>query len=550
MAAQITKLLVENYKSVGDRIELCFPAGKPLVLVGENNAGKSNVAKALGLVLGTFWPGAYEPDDNDFHGRVRDNPIKIRVEFSPTQKFGRFTSIDWRFEEGGDPPISFLGSPGSHFVRNEDRDTCACIVIEAERRLGYQLSYTSKWTYLSKLMHKFHDVMLAHADVKDELEKLFASTKEKFLQIPEFADFLRELRDQFDEMAGSMTYRLQVDFEAYNPVNFFHALRLQAAEGSEPRTLEEMGTGEQQILAMAFAYAYAKAFHGGIVLVLEEPEAHLHPLAQAWLGKRLNDMAAAGLQVLLTTHSASFVDVANLEGLVLVRKVCGQTRTVQLTAGDLVKVCEELGVASGKSTPTNILPFYKANATKEILEGFFTKVIVLVEGPTEALALPIYFERCGLNAEKEGIAIVPVQGKGNLAKWRRLFYAYGIPTYLIFDNDTDDDSKGVKRRDALISVGINESQTDEYIGASDWLVESEFCVFGKNFEVTLRKTFDTYTALEVEASSAGIDSKPFAARYVASRLQHNPQHAGWAQFEKVAGLLKEKAQHAASGSGN
>jgi len=178
-------------------------------------------------------------------------------------------------------------------------------------------------------MHRFHRTLLGHEKTKSDLEGIFKAVKAKFHEIPEFSQFVQGLKDQLGDMVGTMTHRLDVDFEAYNPVNFFHALRLQALEGKEPRTLEEMGTGEQQILAMAFAYAYARAFHGGILLVVEEPEAHLHPLAQEWLAKRMSAMTQGGLQVVITTHSPAFVDVTKLEGLVRVEKIDGATSVVQ-----------------------------------------------------------------------------------------------------------------------------------------------------------------------------------------------------------------------------
>jgi putative ATP-dependent endonuclease of the OLD family len=58
------------------------------------------------------------------------------------------------------------------------------------------------------------------------------------------------------------------------------------------------------VLALVFAHAYARAFYGGIVLVIEEPEAHFHPLAQEWLGRKIRDMTRDGLQIILTTHSS------------------------------------------------------------------------------------------------------------------------------------------------------------------------------------------------------------------------------------------------------
>src|SRR5207247_6248288 len=124
----------------------------------------------------------------------------------------------------------------------------------------YHLSYSSKWTYLSRLMHRFHKALQNQAQIRTDLEDLFRKTKDKFSEIPEFAAFKKALQDQLADLVGSMTHRLEVDFEAYNPANFFHALDLQALEGDEPRALDEMGTGEKQVLAMAFSYAYATAF--------------------------------------------------------------------------------------------------------------------------------------------------------------------------------------------------------------------------------------------------------------------------------------------------
>jgi len=322
--ARIKKISIEGYRSIRELIGIEFPPGKPVVLVGENNAGKSNIVKALQLVLGPFWPGSHEPEDHEFFGRNRSHPIEITIDFDPKDLLGnRYQRVVWRYDPSAREPIYFrgfdsFGNDGP--VRNEDRDTCMCVVVEADRNLAYHLSYSSKRTLLSRLMHRFHRELRRHETVRTDLEGLFEQIKAKFHEVPAFKEFVKSLQQELGDLISTMQHQLQVDFEAYNPVNFFHALRLQAAESGEPRTLEEMGTGEQQVLALAFAYAYAKAFHGGLILVIEEPEAHLHPLAQQWLAKRLKSRCEEGLQVLITTHSPAFVSVEGLEGLVLVYK--------------------------------------------------------------------------------------------------------------------------------------------------------------------------------------------------------------------------------------
>jgi len=289
---------------------------------------------------------------------------------------------------------------------------------------------------------------------------------------------------------------------------------------------------------LAFAYAYAKAFHGGIVLVIEEPEAHLHPLAQRWLARRLRSRCEEGLQIVITTHSPAFLAIEDLEGFVLVYKKDGATRVRQLKCRELVQKCVEMGVPQNRVTEDNILPFYAANATSDILSGFFARAVVLVEGQTEQLALPILLAKRGLDVEREGIAILGVGGKGNLAKWYRLFTAYGVPCYIIFDNDARNDDSGTKRKDALKAVGITDDDAEELIRSDEWVVAEKYAIFGKDFEEAMRAHFGEYSALENEAEEQGTSSKPFKARWAAQRLDAESDDPGWAKIEEMVGYLK------------
>lgn len=537
--ARIIEVEVTNYRSVEGPVVLRFPERCPIVLIGENNVGKSNYLRALNLVLGGFWPGNHDPEDNEFYNRERERNIQIVVRFDEDDPLGRYADVTWGYDAQAREPY-YLGFRDHHgngrgYVKTEDREQCTCVLLEAERELRYQLSYTSKYTLLSKLMHKFHHALMEEANVKQDLEGLFESVKQKFQEIPEFRTFVDQLRLQLGDFIGSMTHRLQVDFEAYNPVNFFHALRLHADENGTPRAIDEMGTGEQQILALSFAYAYARAFHGGIVLALEEPEAHLHPLAQAWLAKKLFEMCEGGLQIIITTHSPHFIDLLHLEGLVLLRKIGGATTAVQLTRQALVEHCLNLGSDPNRTTVDRILPFYHDNATPSVLEGLFARAVVLVEGATEQLALPVLLGRLGFDTDAHGIAVIDVGGKGNLAKWRRLFTAYGIPTYVIFDNDASEDGEGNRREDALRSVGVPDGDHAAILQAQEWVVEDTYAVFGVDFETTFRGMIPGYEDLEAEARENGIVGKPLIARWVAERI--SIPAAGAAGRDKLEQLL-------------
>ena len=539
---RVRNLRVQYYRSIRDQIAIRFPERAPLVLMGENNSGKSNLVSALELVLGERWPGTHEPEDHEYYDRDDGySPIEISVEVEEIEhidNYGRILDVThfiWRYPNDDHSPFLMLTKNGgsSPYVSNETRHKCLCIVVGADRRLAYQLSYSSKYTFLSRLMKQFHNALMKDQNRVDALRTKFGEIKAQFQEVEPFAAFSKELQAQVSELSGNFEYRLGVDFSAYDPSNFFHALRVHPQQGSETRTFEELGTGQEQILALSFAYAYARAFHGetgGLILVIEEPEAHLHPLAQRWVGQKIHELSKQGVQVIVTTHSPAFVNILNLEGLALIRKESGATKVIQTTPKQLAEYCEEHG-ASRVSEDT-VLPFYAAAATEEILTGLFARKTVLVEGPTEALSLPELLKQVGLDVTREGIAIIPVHGVGNLAKWWRFFTSYGIPTYVIFDNDSGEDNNKARRRDLLNTLSIPSDDHERIMETKEWIVNQHFMVFGGDYEKIMRQYFEEYYVdLEQEALNqfgfTSGQSKHLVARYVAERLPHNQPHAGW-----------------------
>ncbi len=546
---RLESLTIRGYRSIRDELSIRFPDGAPLVLVGENNAGKSNIARALDLILGEWYPGTREPDDHEFWDRnsgAGEIEIATRVDRISTQdKRGNPVEIEgfrWTYNPramGEKCTFRALTRSGESYVSNEMRDQCVCVVVSADRRLSYQLSYASKSTLLSKLMRKFHAHLTQDQNRVDRLKQKFEELKAIFAEVAEFTGFQSELLQQFGQMFAGMSYGLQVDFSAYDPRNFFHSLRVLPTEGKKLRTFEELGTGQEQLLALAFAHAYAKAFHGGIILAIEEPEAHLHPLAQQWLARRIRKMAKDGLQIVLTTHSPAFVNLLTLEGVALVRKDAGATTVKQLKAEDLANYCLQHGADAKRTTSGTVLPFYASHATQEVTSGLFAKKVVLVEGQTEALTMPIYLARAGLDVTKEGIAIIPVMGKGNLGKWWRFFTAYEIPAYVTFDNDTkEEDKNGARRGDALGALGVAANDVTRILTTKDWEITDTYCVFGQDFETCMRSSFPDYQQLETDAAATIGESKPLIARHVAIRLSYDVSIEGWKKFKAFADTLR------------
>lgn len=549
---RLKRLTIRGYRSVDAYQHVYFPDAKPLVLVGENNAGKSNVIKALDLLFGERWPNTHQPEDHEFFGRQPDG-AQIRIMAALDGVTCGYCSGAtpatvnwhvWEYPPSEDTGRSYYQQADCGHTYIKDRDSLTCMAIGVNRDLAYQLSYSSKWTTLSKLMRRFHDRLVADEERVDRLKEIYSSLVSTFKEVDQFQIFNDELAKSFQDFGGNLRYGLGVDFSAYDPSNYFRSLRVFPHVDGMARTYEELGTGQEQVLAMAFAYAYAKAFDtsDGLILAIEEPEAHLHPLAQQWLAEKLRQLAAEGVQVVVTTHSPYFLDVASPESTVLVRKDAAGEATIvyQFQPEELVSTLVELGAPSEYTQAETVGAAYEATATYDSLAGFFGRGCVVVEGPTELLALPELLRRVGLNLLELGVAIVPTYGLSQMPKWIRLFRAYDIPVYAVFDTDSHDSRSREKSRQhgeaVLAALGVGPHPE---ISSGQLTVLDRHACFDGNYELAMRAMFgDEYAQLDAEAGRVVGSSKQMRARYCARNLTGPDGRVGWARVRALADAIR------------
>jgi predicted ATP-dependent endonuclease of OLD family len=265
---------VKCYRSI-ENIKIKFPTGKPVILFGPNNVGKSNLLKAMDIMLGEKFPTYTEFEDSDYFQRDKYNNGEI---------------------------------------------------------------------------------------------KMMAT---------------------FDE-----PYHIKSSYNSTEEYKYFYFSSNRATKKGNEHIFHDGNNNQLYIKGETF------------ILGIEEPESHLHPLAQRWLSKNIKKMCSEGLQVIITTHSPEFFDIEGLEGFVKVYKGDGVTKIVQNDVKKLSEKCIELGSDSSKTNGDSILKFYKSNTFYDQLKGFFARRILLVEGATEVFALPVYFERAGYDLIKNGTEII------------------------------------------------------------------------------------------------------------------------------------------------
>jgi len=547
--ARIDSITIENYRSISDiPVVINFPMNMPVVLIGENNAGKSNIIRAIDLLFGESHPKYKDLEDYDFNQRDR-NKVKVIIKAEVSGFYNRlgrnqeFECKGFRFtaEKGKTNDYCALQNNGDYnqYIASEIRNELCAIFVSSEHNLSYQLSYSSKFTLLSKLTKAFHEKLSADNERINKLKELFHNIVSTFYEVEEFKEFRDNMASISGQIISNMTHGLNLDFSAYDPSNYFKTLKIHPTEAGEIRSFEELGTGQQQILALSFAQAYANSFKGdSLILVLDEPEAHLHPLAQKWLAKTIFKMSQDGIQIVITTHSPYFVNLELFEGIYLVKKTTDGTYVCNGNRTQLNNHCIKSGANPNKTKPETIIPFYSGCITDNISKVFFANKVILVEGPTEELSLPIFLDKVGLDTLKEGIDIISVGGKGNLAKWWRFFTFYKIPVFICFDNDSKEDTSGLKRKDALKTIGIEDSEILQVLNSDSWNISAKYCVFGQDFEATMRASFDSYIEEEnIKKNQLG-ESKHIVARAVARTLTFSDKDVGWIKIKELSEKIR------------
>lgn len=519
---RLETITIDHFRSI-EHIELQMPDKKPLVLFGPNNAGKSNILAGINRLLGERYPSYIEMLDSDYFCRNHNTypNAEITATFDGPIYYDRYkgnvSRIAVRYGKAGDPNNNLIhdGNGNKIFISNEDRAKCQSFLIDAERNIQSAFNYSSQYSLLSRFTKKIHAAL--SSEHKEDLTTAFETIKDSFEETEEFSSFFDTFSKALSDSVKGFVHSLAVDFSAYDPNNYAKSLRIYAKEGDDVRGFEEFGTGEQQVLLMAFVKAYMETFTAeNFILIIEEPEAHLHPLAQRWLKEFITDICSSGIQVILSTHSTDLIDISYLDGLVRVYKDDGITRAIQLSRDGLCEHCISLGVPEGKVSTDNIIDFYSTKLFSDQLKGFFAETIILVEGATEFFALPEYLKKVGFSLAEHGVEIVNCRGKDTVPLLWRLFKSYKYNVFSIFDGDKN------KNENTRIFKGLiddNEWKDDE----TQFYINDGYAYFGKDFETYFRSSVENYHDLELLAiNDYGITSKPGKAKAVAQLIEETP----------------------------
>jgi len=460
---KISKLEIRNFRSIKHLVieprELC-------ALIGPNSVGKTNILKAIDLVLGEGWVTKAKVARELFN-----NPkelLFIEIYFDPSVEYfyidrngqerkSIVNSIKLEMRLEPELFVKTTINNGSDFYYQENfKKEYHFIYIPASRDLTDELR-VSQWTLLGKLMKAIHGNYLKKYDNdEDRLKKEFAE------KIKPAKDFLE---DDFDPNPKSITFKKFIDtFRKYCKINsagiandfipelsiynlnwFYKTLQIHIKEDFYDKYFdaEEVGTGMQNLLLISIFQTYAELMGGRVIFGIEEPENFLYPNAQRSLYQSFRELSKNS-QIFYTTHNPNFIDAYYAYEIEILQKA-KEKGTINLP-----KNRDYLNEENAEKEKHKIYTHFN----KERNELFFARKVILVEGNADKILwTTLAKERWNIDLEKEGIVIIECGGKGGVNYFVGICNLMGIQNYFaIWDQDSDE---------------------EEYKPRKDWLSETK-----------------------------------------------------------------------------
>ena len=517
---RITHVEIENFRSIK---ELEFDPSRLCALIGPNNAGKSNILAGLELLLGSRYPTDASLTEDDYYRRDLTNKPRISATFAYVDEAGFDCEMRIEFgpEPGGDLKLRYWGEGAvARYVSRELRERFGLIRLDVQRSLR-QHQPTNRWTLLGRLLLEINaELQRDEARMREFTETMEQLRDNVLASVPGFQTLVSVVREESARQLQRTVDEVSVEFSLHDPWNFYRTLQLVVIEAGMTFRAEQMGMGLQSSLTIALLRAYARiARQDRAIIAIEEPELFLHPLAQRQFYALMRGLAypeeGTPLQILYTTHSGQLVDLEHFDEICVIRKeVSDEGWSSKSTATGFESLIEQLGQAGiAGATKESIQARLASTFDRSRADGVFASVVVLVEGPSEQMALPVYAEAHGLNLDAENVAVVSAGGKTGIPTLYRIFKGLGIPTYVIWDADGNTGEHGDTNTQIAAMLGV---ELDEF---PDSTIAETFTVWADDFESELRLEVVDYTDLEEAARDIyGAAGKGVLARYCATKI--------------------------------
>lgn len=502
----LSELKLWNFRKYGgsewdlEKPHLIVPFNRGLnVLIGENDSGKTAIIDAIKIVLKTH---AFEwikiVEDDFFSGSD-----KLRIEllfkgFEPEEAKNFTEWLGWELIQGEkeEKAIPILRLLYQVEYDKVNRRVLPSDISAGMDNVGYSLNAEVKeylkCTYLKALRDADSEL---NAKRNSRVSQIFQGHdlfKERDGRPHKFVEDFKKLNDAIefwfsddkssgDEKSNKEQIKDIIDYFLHKFINESIESRLFLTDPDIKAILEKvtlgiansknLGLGTMNRLFMAVELLHLRKQWDGLKLCLiEELEAHLHPQAQMKVINTLQE--EENIQFILTTHSPNLASKVDIENIIL----CHKNNVYSLDKG-----YTKLENADYKYL-TTFLDVTKSNL-------FFAKGVLIVEGWSEEILLPVVADKIGLNLTAHEVSIVNV-GSTAYLKFAKIFLrnskegeVLDVPVAVVTDLDVQPTDDGVfdfnqqKNKKSKIEFNVGDL-TDSRVTlniAKEWTLE--WCLY-------------------------------------------------------------------------
>ena len=262
-------------------------------------------------------------------------------------------------------------------------------------------------------------------------------------------------QEPLERIQGAVSTLLGVKIDAFSGQQMLRRGMPAAELDVDDFVVEVNGSGIKEALRLLLDIE----FEDPDLLLVEEPEMHLHPGLETAMMRHLEQVSQRR-QVFITTHSTNFLDTADSQKIFLVSK-SGSTTTNLLERDEIEEqVPVELGIR---------------------LSSFFIyDRLVFVEGPSDEEIIRAWAFTLGVNLDQSNVGFIHMGGSRNLSYFANgtslsFLSKRGVKMWFLIDRDErdEDDIKRIKEvlGDDVDSSVLNKREIENYLMHSRILAE-------------------------------------------------------------------------------
>ncbi len=353
----IEQVKISSYKSI--KQPMLLNLHKINIIIGQNNSGKSNILDAVQCAL-----QAPPKDSTIFY---QNTHIELKMFFNHDEQ------LRWHLPEAS-----------GIFSQNQQ-----------ER----ELRFTRQTLPYNQALQKILNPQVKRLDEEAFLQTHQIGQDYQALQRAPgyYLRFQENLKKHFPKILASHN-ALDINYDSDG-----------LYEGDRRVTIDRLGSGFRRIFIMLL-YIFHPDYQ---IVLIDEPETHLHPALQERLLWAMQNSDAG--QIIFTTHSPLFVKPMTLPQVLRVIKDQSSTQAY--------------GVHHHSYDPQRLIQELNADN----LEMFFADEVIMVEGMSDKLLLRGLIDHF-YEGDKD-IKVVQTHGKGNMSVYIELLKMFQIPYRIIMDRD-------------------------------------------------------------------------------------------------------------------